>query len=133
VEANEEDQHVLVRFPVAEGQKFLRIIVTNDFAVTAAPGLPPLGSTSTGVRILSQTWTPSHDQLTLDVSGMAGAQYELNLSNAAEIDHVDGAQLKKKPEGSTLALQIPGNASEAYAQTKIVIHFSNAQSKTKSR
>jgi len=128
VEANEEDQHVFVRFPVAEGQKFLRIIVTNDFAVSAAPGLPPLGSTSTGVRILSQRWSSSHDQLTLDVSGMAGAHYELNVSNAAQIDHIDGAQLKKKPEGSILVLQIPGNGGpENYAQTKVVIHFANKQ------
>jgi GH15 family glucan-1,4-alpha-glucosidase len=132
VESNQEDQHVFVRFPVGEGQKFLRIIVTNDFAVTAASGLPPLGSTSTGVRILSQSWSPSRDQLTLDVSGMAGAQYELKVSNAAQIDHVDGAQLKKKPEGSILALQIPGNGGpENYAQTKVVIHFSAVQNKGK--
>jgi hypothetical protein len=134
VEANEEDQHVFVRFPVGEGQKFLRIIVTNDFAVTAAPGLPPLGGTSTGVRILSQSWSPSHDQLTLDVSGMAGAQYELKVSNASQIDHVDGAQLKKKPEGSILALQIPANGDSAgYAQMKVVIHFSALQNKGKRR
>jgi GH15 family glucan-1,4-alpha-glucosidase len=134
VEANDEDQHVLLRFPVAEGQKFLRILVTNDFAVSATTVLPPLGSTSAGVRILSQTWTPSHDQLTLDVSGMAGAQYELNLSNAAEIDHVDGARLKKKPEGSILALQIPASGnSSGYAQTKVLIHFSAVQNKSKPR
>jgi len=30
-------------------------------------------------------------------------------------------------------LQIPSNGSETYARTKIVIHFSSAQSKGKSR
>jgi hypothetical protein len=134
VEANEEDQHVFVRFPVAEGQKILRIIVANDFAVTVASALPPLGSTSSGLRILSQSWSPSHDQLTLDVSGAAGARYELKVSNAAQIDRVDGAELKKKPDVPILIVQIPSSGgSENYAQTKVVIHFSEVKNKGKRR
>jgi glycogen debranching enzyme len=133
VEANDEDQHVFVRFPVSEGQKFLRIFVTNDFAVTATAVLPPLGSASSGVRILSETWSPSHDQLTLDVSGAAGARYELKAWNAAQIERVEGAELKRKPEGSILLLQIPGSGPESYARTKIVIHFADAQNRSKRR
>jgi len=133
VEANAEDQHALVKFPVGEGQKFLRIFVTNDFAVTPITALPALGSTSRGVRILSETWSPSHDQLALDVSGATGAQYELKVWNAAQIERVEGAELKKKPEGAILLLHIPSNSSEAYAHTKIVIHFSTAQTKAKRR
>jgi hypothetical protein len=133
VEANGEDQHVFVRFPVSEGQKFLRIFVTNDFAVTATAVLPPLGSASSGVRILSETWSPSHDQLTLDVSGVAGARYELKAWNAAQIERVEGAELKRKPEGAILLLQIPGSGPETYARTKIVIHFADAQNRSKRR
>src|SRR6266404_4593645 len=133
VETNDEDQHLLVRFPVAEGQQFLRIFVANDFAVTPLTVLPALGSTSTGVRILSETWSPSHEELTMDVSGATGTKYELKVWNAAQIDRVEGAELKKKPEGAILLLQIPSNGSETYARTKIVIHFSSAQSKGKSR
>src|SRR6266404_352354 len=94
VETNDEDQHVVVRFPVSEGQKFVRIVVANDFAVTSTAVLPPLGSVSTGLRILSETWSSSHDELTLNVSGSAGAQYQLSVWNAAQIDHVEGAELK---------------------------------------
>lgn len=133
VEANDEDQHVIVKFAVADGQKFLRIFVTNDFAATPVTALPALGSTSTGVRILSETWSASHDELTMEVSGAIGAQYELKLWNATQIERVEGAQLKKTPEGAILLLQIAGNSSEAYAHAKIVIHFSNAQSKAKRR
>ena len=133
VEANDEDQHVFVRFPVSEGQQFLRIIVANDFAVTAVPALPPLGSVSSSVRILSETWSSTHDQLTLDFSGSTGAQYELKVWDVAQIERVEGAELKKKPEGSILALQIPNSGSEPYAHTKIVIHFSNVQKTGKRR
>src|SRR6266436_2052738 len=107
VETNDEDQHVVVRFPVSQGQKFLRILISNDFAVTSTAALPPLGSASTGFRILSETWSASHDELTLNVSGSPGAQYQLSVWNAAQIDHVEGAELKKKPEVTTLTLQIP--------------------------
>jgi hypothetical protein len=133
VETNDEDQHVLVKFPVAEGQKFLRIFVTDDFAVTPVTALPALGSTSTGVRIISETWSPSHDELALDVSGATGAQYELKVWNAAQFESIDGAELKKKPEGATLLLQIPTKGTERYAHAKVVIHFSNAPSKAKRR
>jgi hypothetical protein len=131
MEVNEEDQHVVVRFPVSDGQKFLRIFVTNDFAVTPVTALPALGGESNGLRILSETWAPSRDQLTLNVSGIAGAQYQLKIWNAAQIERVEGAELKKKPEGATLLLQIPTSGSETYAHAKIVISFSNAQNKGK--
>jgi len=69
----------------------------------------------------------------MDVSGAAGTQYELKVSNAAQIERVDGAELKKKPEGAILLLQMPSDGSAVYANTKVVIHFSNAQSKGKRR
>jgi hypothetical protein len=133
VEANEEDQHVIVRFPVSGGPGLLRIFVSNDFAVTPRQVLPPLGSVSSGLRILSETWSPSHDQLILDVSGASGAQYELKVWNAAQIGSVEGADLKKKPDGSILALRIPSGGLQSYAHAKIVIHFSGVQNNGKRR
>jgi GH15 family glucan-1,4-alpha-glucosidase len=133
VETNDEDQHVIVRFPVSDGQKFLRIIISNDFAISATAVLPPLGSVSTGLRILSETWSASHNQLTLNVSGSAGTQYQLGVWNAAQIARIDGAELKKTPEGSTVTLQIPGSRSNSYAPAKVVIHFFDVQNKDKPR
>jgi hypothetical protein len=133
VEANEEDQHVVVKFPVADSQKFLRIFVSNDFAVTPVTALPALGSASAGVRIISESWSPVHDQLTMNVSGATGAKYEFKVWNGAQIERVEGAELKKKSDGAILLLQMPGNGSEAYAHGKIVIHFSAAQGKSKRR
>ena len=133
VEANEEDQHVIVRFPVAEGQKFVSILVSKDFAVTSTAALPALGSVSSGLRILSESWSDSRDQLTLEVSGTAGARYELKLWNAAQIERVEGAELQKKLDRSVLTVKIPASSADTYSQTKIVIHFSSAPSKVKRR
>lgn len=133
VEANGEDQHVVVRFPVAEGQKSLRIYVSNDFSIGATLTLPALGSASRGLRILSETWSASHDQLTLEVSGASGAQYELQTWNPAQIQKIDGAELMKKPGGSVITVQIPANGSGMYGRTKVVIHFADVESKAKRR
>jgi len=127
IESNDEDQHVIVRFSVSEGQTLVRIVIADDFAITATAALPALGSVSTGLRVLSETWTASHDQLTLNIAGSAGAQYRLSIWNAAQIDHIEGAELREKPDVSTLTLQIPSRGSESYAETKIVIHFSGAK------
>jgi GH15 family glucan-1,4-alpha-glucosidase len=131
VEANDEDQHVVVRFPVAEGQKVLRIIVQNDFAVSAASPLPSLGSQSLGLRILSETWSSARDQLTVDVSWASGAQYELEVWNPSQIQRVEGAELKKNPTGATIKLQIPNSDSEPYMHAKVVFHFADVKNKNK--
>jgi glycogen debranching enzyme len=131
VEANDEDQHVFVSIPVSAAQTFLRIMISNDFAVTATAALPPLGSVSTGLRILSETWSASRDQLTLNVSGSAGAQYQLSVWNAAQIERVEGAELKKNPDSSTLTLQIPNSDSEPYMPAKVVFHFAEVKNKSK--
>jgi hypothetical protein len=133
VEKNDEDQHVVVRFPISDGQKFVRILIANDFAVTATAALPALGSVSTGLRVLSETWSASRDQLTLEVLGAGGAQYELRVWNAGQIGSVEGAELKKKTEGSVLAVKMRGSGSSVYAQTKMVIHFSNVKTENKKR
>jgi hypothetical protein len=131
VEANDEDQHVFVSIPVSAAQTSLSITISNDFAVSATAALPPLGSVSTGLRILSETWSASRDQLTLNVSGSAGAQYQLSVWNAAQIERVEGAELKNNPDGSTLTLQIPNSDSEQYMPAKVVFHFAEVKNKSK--
>jgi glycogen debranching enzyme len=126
VQANEEDQHVLVRIAVAGGKNSLRIRVQDDFGFSHAGDLPSIGATSQGLRILSETWTPARDRLTINVSGLAGGRYELSLWNAGQIASVDGAKLSKTPDGRiALALELPKNGG-SYASGTITIHFAAA-------
>jgi glycogen debranching enzyme len=124
VEASVNDQHVVVNFPARQGKNLLRIYIRNDFALSAPASLPPLGNTSRGLRILSETWSSSKDQLTLEVSGAAGAEYELKLWNPGKVDRLEGAQLGRAPAGQTLWIRIPPSDSEPYPHSKVVIHFS---------
>jgi glycogen debranching enzyme len=131
VDTNDQDQHIIVSLPVSEAQKPLRIFVQNDFAVSVASPLPPLGSRSRGLRILSETWSSPRDQLTLDLSGASGTQYELKVWNPSQIQRVEGAELKKNPDNSTITLQIPDSDSEPYVHAKVVFHFADVKSKGK--
>jgi GH15 family glucan-1,4-alpha-glucosidase len=129
--ANEEDQHVSVSFAVSDGQKSLHVFVERDFGISAPLSLPALGSESRGLRVLSETWSSSRDELTLNISGLAGGEYELSTWNAAQIDHVDGAELKKAREGSTLMVKMAAGAHGAYSHAKVVIHFAAGKGKAK--
>jgi len=118
-QSNGNDQHVLVRFPVAEGPSNLVIRVRNDFGLALTNDLPPLGSASRGLRVLSESWNASKTELSLQISGLAGSRYELSVWNPSQISSVEGAVLSKPGK---LEIQMPQGA-DSYLQQKIVLHF----------
>ena len=121
---NDNDQHVEVQFPVAAGENRLRIRIKDDFGLSLSPALPALGSLSQGLRVLSESWSPAHDTLTLDVSGAQGKQYGVGVWNPAQVASVEGADLvKTDTDNGQINITIPGNTSEAYPHERIVIHF----------
>ena len=125
VETHGADQHIVVKFPITKGKHSLRIRLPNDFGLSEQSTLPVLGSASRGLRVLSETWSPSRDQLTLEVSGAAGHEYELKIWNKDQIEKLEGAVLGEQ----TPWIQIPPSDSEAYPHAKVVVHFSTGQKK----
>ncbi len=125
VETHGADQHIVVKFPITKGKHSLRIRLLNDFGLSEQSTLPVLGSASRGLRVLSETWSPSRDQLTLEVSGAAGHEYELKIWNKDQIEKLEGAVLGEQ----TPWIQIPPSDSEAYPHAKVVLHFSTGQKK----
>jgi hypothetical protein len=128
-EASGEDQHVVVRFSVKSGKYFLRIRILHDFGVSVPSSLPLLGSVSRGLRVISETWSASRDQLTLEVSGAAGERYGLRVWNVREIQSIEGANLDPRPEDWAIGIHIPASDAEAYPHLKITIHFSGERGK----
>ena len=121
----EIDQHVAVRFPIGRGTTALRIRLKNDFGLSISPELPALGSGSQGLRVISETWTPARDSLTLEIAGTAGKQYELGVWNPAQVTAVEGADLSKSVSGDAkIKIQIPAGVSGSYVHEKITIRFS---------
>jgi glycogen debranching enzyme len=120
LETNAEDQHVSMRFPVDGESNTVIIKLKNDFGLSLSNDLPPLGSTSRGLRVLSESWNSTRTQLTLKVSGLANAQYEIATRNPSQITSVEGGTLT--PRG--IQMRIPGGPHQDYVRHDIVIHFS---------
>lgn len=123
LQANSSDQHISVDFPVVTGKNVIEIKTDNDFQLSWSTTLPPLGGTSRGLRIISESWTPGRDALTLRLSGSAGESYELLAWNAGQVSSVDGANLDRTTDpAAKVRVQIPA-ASEGDAQVTLVFHF----------
>jgi hypothetical protein len=130
VESNGIDQHVTVKITVTGGANSLRIRMRDDFGLSYSSTLPAIGATSQGLRILSETWTPSRDRLTLNASGRAGGQYVLAAWNGEQIASVEGARLFKPGDGGTkLILDMPKNSAEVTSHATISIQFSSPAKK----
>jgi len=129
IAANGEDQHALVRFEVRGKSNSLKIRVRKDFNVSYDSSLPRLGSPSEGLRVLSQTWTPRRDALTLELAGSAGAEYELAV-NPGQLTSVEGAGPVHSESGvQAVRVRFPAGEPGTYVKTKVVFHFSGKPKK----
>jgi hypothetical protein len=120
MQPNTNDQHVYVRFPVSGGTNRVVIRLKHDFGLTLSNELPALGSASRGLRIVSESWNSARSQLTLEISGRAGARYDLNVWNPRQVSSVEGAVLSGL---GNLEIQMLKADPESYLRQKIVIHF----------
>jgi Amylo-alpha-1,6-glucosidase len=133
MEASDVDQHVEVRIPLAGGANTARIRLHDDFGLSYEPELPPLGSTSRGLRIISESWSQRRDSLTLRIAGAAGAAYELGVRDAGQVASVEGAELKKGEGGTArLRLTMPLNGSDAYVHAQVTLRFVGRRGEGKS-
>ncbi len=124
VDSNSTDQHVITRVTVSGASNSLRIRIQNDFGLSYSSTLPAIGETSQGLRILSETWTPARDHLTINASGLAGSQYKLSVWGAEQIAAVEGARISKAANGKTeLILRASGaRARRCLADNQFRLH-----------
>lgn len=124
LQTNSFDQHVAVRLGITSATSTLRIRMPDDFGVSYAAKLPPLGSASQGLRIVNKSWSDTHDTLTLNVEGWAGHTYELALWNAKQVASVEGADIVAASNGSAeLRISVPGENGDSAVKKTIVLHF----------
>jgi glycogen debranching enzyme len=123
VQSNDEDQHVSLRFPAHGGPNRVVIRVKNDFGLSLPNELPPLGSASRGLRVISESWNLARTQLTVEVAGLPGAQYELEAWNPSQVSSVDGAAIGQ----GKVRIEFPAangeGTAEEYQHRTVVFHF----------
>jgi glycogen debranching enzyme len=113
------DQHVVVRMNISKGKNNLHIRMKNDFEISYDSSLPSLGSSSRGLRLISNSWSQSGDQESMEFAGAPGASYELAVWNPAQVSSLDGAAI----QNGKLVVNIPPSSSDAFPHQKVVIHF----------
>jgi len=123
IQSNTIDQHVTVQFPACAGPAKLVLRVHNDFGLSLDSRLPALGATSAGLRVLSESWSPTRDILTLEVSGAAAQQYDLAVLNPGQIRSMDGAELID----NKLRIQFPAGEPGTYTRSTVTLHFNSAK------
>jgi glycogen debranching enzyme len=130
VDSNSTDQHVITRVTVSGASNSLRIRIQSDFGLSYSSTLPAIGETSQGLRILSETWTPARDHLTINASGLAGSQYKLSVWGAEQIAAVEGARISKAANGKTeLILDLPKNGPQGTSYATISIQFAKGNNR----
>lgn len=128
VDASATDQHVSIRFPVSQSSSTVLVRLKNDFGISLANVLPPLGSSSEGLRVLAETWNSSRTQLTLSLSGRPGKAYELSVWNPSQVASVRGGKLGEAHEGqASLTVAFPPQTQDSYVRQDIVLNFAGSK------
>lgn len=124
IEANSSDQHVTMNLPIAGEPNAIEIRIKDDFELGISPSLPALGGTSHGLRVLSQSWSPKRDTLTLLLSGASGEAYELSARDSEQVSSIEGAQLEPKSgQLAKIRVQLPVSAPGVEPQATVIFHF----------
>jgi len=123
VTANELDQHISIETALSGKMNAIRIRVKNDFGVSYRLALPALGQASQGLHILTETWSPGRDSMTLQVSGRAGQMYDLAVWNPGEIKAVEGATLVKTNDRESIARVTLAGIPDTMGNGKVVFRF----------
>lgn len=129
VQPNDTDQHLQIRFPVYGGPNVLRVQVRHDFAITYTSQMPVPGARSEGLRILSENWSSSRDQLTLSLEGLPGKSYELSLFQGKEVASVDGGTLRKADHAADSVIVSLPAGNDASVRSTLVLRFAPRSAK----
>ena len=123
LQANTEDQHVSLHFPLKAGSNTLVIRTKRDFGLSLNNELPALGGKSHALRVLSESWNEARDQLKVEVSGAPGRVYELGVWNSSQIHSLENATLTER---GTIHVEMPNGDRDEYVHKSFLIHFGSS-------
>lgn len=122
IEDETTDQHIKTRVPLSTETTSVRVRLKNDFGLSTDSEMPAPGSSSQGLREVSETWDKAGNQLRVVFSGVRGRTCEVAVWNPGEVNAVDGATLSGKGAIGKLLVQFP-QSSDGYTRQEVVFHF----------
>jgi glycogen debranching enzyme len=120
--ANENDQHPTVSLPIASDKTTIHMRVSDNFGIACPFAVPADGTPSSNLKIISEQWNPSRDQLQLQVAGVNGKTYDVPIFGAPSGIAVTGARITKLP-GLALEIVFPPGPKDAYSTQMITLKF----------
>ena len=130
LETHATDQHVVARFPIYGGSSTLKIHLRNDFGILVPAILPRPTEASQNLKVVSESWSPSLDEVEFEVSGLSGREYQLEAYGSAQIAGAEGAELSgPDTRPRLLEVKIPAGNPESYKRHKFKIRFAPTTSK----
>ena len=123
-DSNSSDQHARLQVPLAQARNTIRIHLKNDFGISSTNVLPSLGSSSQGLRVLSESWNSTRTQMTVSLSGIAGRRYEMSVWNPSQITSVSGGKLARNGASEDMIeIEFPAGNTAAYVHHELVVNF----------
>jgi len=125
VESTPYDQHATVHVVLDSArQQTVVIRMRDDFGVTYDSQLPRLGTASRALHIVSELWSAARDQLVVKVTGLAGEEYRLDVSDASQISRVDGGELiKSDAPPRQLLVRMPDGKAGTFVNSAVTVHL----------
>jgi len=133
IESNTQDQHATVHLTLSDQSTAPAALIfhlSHDFGLTYNSALPSLGSSNSGMRIVSESWNDRRDTLILDAAFASAGTYDVSLWNPGEIAHVDGADLVSiDATHASLRLNVAPHDHGPYPHQQVTLHFNTAKRK----
>ena len=123
LDANDLDQHATVIEPLTAERNTIHLRVSDNFAI-GYPYTPPAdGAANSNLKIVSEEWNPSHDELQLHLEGISGMNYELPIFNMPAPIESHGALIEERPSGKVLLIQFRKGPPDTYIPLILTLKF----------
>jgi glycogen debranching enzyme len=122
--SDSDHQHIEIGAPLHSGTNVLRIVLSDDFSVSYDSSVPNLGSASRNLHVLSQAWSADRNQLILQLSSLANAEYFLSPSDVSQIAAIEGADLLSDgPRTGQIRVRIRNGTPGSFISSSVTIHL----------
>ena len=134
VEPSALDQHVHSDIELSDSSPKTTIVfhLRNEFGITQNTTLPPLGSMSEGLQVVSQRWNAARDILMLNLASAGSGSYSLIVWNPDQIVSAEGATLTPgqlpttNPQTGKLLVTVPPHAPGTFSHQQVILHFTRS-------
>ena len=120
---NGEDQHPTVSVPLSGGTTTITLRFRNDFRIEYPYTAPEQGAPSRNLKIVSETWNPTRDQLQLRIAGGGGASYDIPIYGDLAGVAAQGGTIQQREKQTVVHVSFPSGPSDVFSDQVVTLQF----------